>query len=129
MAETAPEPTPAVEDPDFARRLAAGSGGGDWHYTAEDLAAQKMAEAASTGDEDADFALRLAQGTGGGDWHLSEEDKAANAAAKSTDPAVTPYVESGLSPEQQATLAAAGPPDTATPEPQSPSQPGPTPGE
>lgn len=131
MSETAPEEVAPEDEPGFAQRLAAGTGGGDWHYSEADLAAQAAAEAAAAGDTVVGFAERLAQGTGGMSFHLTPEDIAADAAYREAhpQPEITPYVEGGLTPEQQATVAAAGPPSTTTPEPQAASQPGPTPGE
>lgn len=114
--------TTPEEDADFARRLAAGTGGGDWHLTEADITANEAAKAVDAGDADADFAQRLAAGTGGGDWWRSPEDVAAAEA-----PGVTPYVDSGLSPEQQQVISDSHP-TSDKPEPQSPSLPGPTPG-
>lgn len=113
MSETEPEVVPettAAEDLNFQRRLAAGTGGDDWHLSEEDKAVDAQVKAAEAGDESADLARRLAAGTGGGDWHLTDADKAADAVAKA-DLTITPYVEAN-----------------APVEAQSPSQPGPTPG-
>jgi hypothetical protein len=115
--EPAPSPT-ETQDPDFERRLAAGTGEGTWYLTEEDQKADELAKAAETGDPQADFERRLAAGTGGTDFHLTEEDKQADAAAKAADP-------SQETTDAVGTTTSTGEPGVApTPDAQAVSQPG-----
>lgn len=138
MTENVENPNPSPEDPiqtapeeqpaDFDRRLAAGTGGGDWHLSEEDRAADQQAKAAEDGtiDPDEDFQRRLAAGTGGGDWHMTEEDR--RVAEEAAESGVAPYLDQPAGPGPTADPNVLPTPEPGMPEPQAISQPGPTPG-